>query len=257
MILERRTPGIEPPLRYDLLQMVLRQTGPFPHDTVVFGVGENGYPVILELNQPRAGALCVVADAHCGQYNLLRTVLYSLTRLNQPENVCFYAISAEDSWLYPLTQTPHCLGVEAPYRRSVDDLLLHLVDVVEARRAGRRPGPNVLVVLDNLGEILSHLEAEFQRDVHFLLCEGPAQGIWPLVYVASADGLRLWREWVVLMGTHVCGYLQDPHLAMRLSLDDTPRATALRPGREFGVFTGGRWLRFAIPAFFDDEISFW
>ena len=249
--------GGEPPLRYDPLRMILRQVGPFPNDTVLFGMGEDGYPVILEMNRPRAGALCLTADAHCGQYNLLRTALYSLTHLNHPDDVGFYVITKEDTWLYPLTQQEHCLGVEAPYRRSVDDLILHLVEVVDARRAGRRPGPNVLVILDDLGRILPHLEGEFQRDLQFLLRKGPAQGIWPLVYIHSADASRLWRDWISLAGTLLFGHLSDTRLAARLSIDDMPRAVSLPPGRAFGAFTGGRWLRFAIPAFFDEELAAW
>ncbi len=247
------TPAI-PPLRYGLLERILAQAAPFPNDTLLFGMGEDGFPLILELNNPAAGSFALIGDADSGLRNLLRVVLYSLVYLNRPEDAAFYAIGQETRWLDDYSGYAHCLGVEHAYRRSADELILHLVSVCEARRAGRHPGPHVVLLLDDLGNLLPRLDAESQNDLHYLMRSGPAQGIWVMASVDSAHVTNLGHEWLSGMRTRILGHIADERLARKLDVDNLPRAAYLQPGREFGARVHRRWLRFAIPAFHDQEL---
>jgi len=244
----------EPPLRYGLLERILVEAAPFPNPTVVFGMEERGFPLILELNDPGAGAFALIGDPHSGLRNLMRAVLYSLVFLNPPEAAAFYAISPEPIWLEDFTGSAHCLGVERPYHRAADALLLHLVEVCEARRAGRRPGPHVLLLLDDLSSLLQHCEGETRRDLRHLMRCGPAQGIWPMARLVVHAAASLERGWLPLMRTRVLAHIADAGLACGLDADGVPRASHLHRGREFGTRMCGRWLRFAIPAFYDHEL---
>ncbi len=244
----------EPPLRYGLLERILTDAAPFPNPTVVFGMDENGFPLILELSDPAAGAFALIGGRRSGLRNLMRAVLYSLVFLNPPEQAAFYALSPEPGWLEDFSGYAHCLGIERPYRRAADALLLHLVEVCEARRAGRRPGPRVLLLLDGLAGLLARCDGETRRDLRYLMRRGPAQGIWPMARLSAGETPSLGADWLPLMRTRILAHIADEALARRLDADGAPRASGLHPGREFGTRLRGRWLRFAIPAFYDHEL---
>ncbi len=237
----------EPPLHYDYLNRLLYEAGPFPNPTALFGMGDDGFPVILELNNPAAGTLFLVADPMSGQRALMQAVLYSLTVLNHHLDAAFYALSTNLDWLDGLRETPHCLGVEKPWRRSADALILHLVEVTDARRAGRMPGPEVVLVLDDLPALLPRFDGEIHRDLQYLMAYGPSQGVWPLVHIPSTGIRSLKRAWLSRAGTLITGHIENQGLAQALSPDDAPRASWLRRGLEFGAFVKGRWVRFVIP----------
>ncbi len=237
----------EPRLQYDYMTRLVYEAGPFPNPTALFGMGRDGFPVILELNNPAAGALFLVADPFSGQRPLIEAVLYSLTMLNHHLDAAFYVLSPDLDWLHGLRDAPHCLGAEKPWRRSADALILHLVEVTDARRAGRRPGPHVILVLDDLPALLPRFDDEIHRDLQYLLAYGPSQGIFPLVHIPSGEMHTLKRAWLGKAGTLITGHIENRLLAQALSPDDTPRASWLQQGREFGTFVRGRWVSFIIP----------
>ncbi len=237
----------EPPLHYDYLNRLLYEAGPFPNPTALFGMGNDGFPVILELNNPAAGTLFLVADPLSGQRTLMQAALYSLTVLNHHLEAAFYALTTNLDWLDNLRAAPHCLGAEKPWRRSADALILHLVEVTDARRAGRMPGPAVILVLDDLPALLPHFDEEIHRDLQYLMAHGPSQGVWPLVHVPSTRIRSLKRAWLSRAGTLITGYIGNRGLAQALSPNGTLQASWLRRGREFGAFVKGRWIRFIIP----------
>lgn len=237
----------EPPLHYEYLNRLLYEAGPFPNPTALFGMGDDGFPVILELNNPAAGTLFLVADPMSGQHTLLQTILYSLTVLNHHLDAAFYALTTNLDWVDNLRAAPHCLGAEKPWRRSADALILHLVEVTDARRAGRMPGPEVILVLDDLPALLPRFDGEVHRDLQYLMAYGPSQGVWPLVHIPSTKISALKRTWLSRAGTLITGHIENQRLAQALSPDEAPRASWLRSGREFGAFIRGRWVRFIIP----------
>ncbi|RMF41855.1 MAG: hypothetical protein D6755_12180 [Anaerolineae bacterium] len=243
-----------PPLRYGMLERILAHAAPFPNDTLLFGMGEDGFPLILELNDPGAGTFALIGDRDSGLRNLMRVLLYSLVYLNAPEHAAFYAIGVETLWLDDYIGYAHCLGVERAYYHAARELILHLVSVCEARRAGRHPGPHVVLLLDDFRALLARFDGETQNDLRYLMQAGPAQGIWPIASIHSEDIGHLWYDWQTVWRTRILGHIADERIARKLDVDGLPRAAYLQPGREFGTRVQRRWLRFAIPAFYEHEL---
>ena len=183
--------------------------GPFPNPTAVWGMGNDGFPVILELNDPEAGALVCISDAD--QHALMGAVLLSAAFLNSPAAVSAYVLTDRpDRWAWA-HQVPILVGVSRPG----DDGLQRALD--SAYRETR-----YLVVLADGDAAANALPSG-------LLQEGPSAGLWPLVFCSPQTGLALAARCSPLRWTAVVGAMHPP--------DVTPPIAARHP--LLSILSGG------------------
>ncbi len=147
-----------------------RQWGPYPNPTVLWGMGQDGFPVILELNNPSAGPLFVLTEGtQIGNSQTLFTALIlSLGFLNDPDTVTFHLVTDRlHDWQW-VRRVPNFDGLSHPGETGL---------TVACQRA--EAADRYLVVFADGDEAMRSL---MKAD---LLRTGPRYGFWPLVFCSS------------------------------------------------------------------------
>ncbi|RPJ52262.1 MAG: hypothetical protein EHM21_00635 [Chloroflexi bacterium] len=233
------------------LDLVFQQNQSLPDQTVVFGVCEDGLPVLLDLHNPAPGAVVVIGDDREAQLEFLRTAVASAALRNSPRSVQFLVLSCEpDSWKKWIVENGferHCLTIESAEEGQVREWILRLADWTEQRRLGESSGPAVLLVMDTLS-FLSQLEYDVRLNFDWMAKEGPQAQIWPLAVISTdlakaMSGRRLLRGFQ----TRIIGYANQPADIIQLAGVDAQEAETFSRRGEFAVKVGENWLRFRLP----------
>ncbi len=222
----RRTGQTFPPLDPHRWADIHRHWAPFPDPTVMWGMGDDGFPLILELSDPAAGAMVVMAEA--GRENLMTAVLLSLAWLNAPETAAAHVVTSRpDAWQWA-QRIPHLNGISSPADGGLQTAL---------RRAYQHN--RYLLVLADGDDAARSLPAK-------LLAEGPANGLWPLVFCSPQVGLSITADLPAWAWTPIQGYMRRPAAGIAPSWLLLP-AASLRPGQAWATAIRKRIVRFRVP----------
>lgn len=185
------TQGISPdqfPSNYSLLSLseVLHAFGAFPPYSLLFGVCDDGLPLILNLKDSSAGSLLVTGDPRRGKTQVLKTALASAAMLNRVDMVNFCIISPFPDEMADLYKFPHCQGLAAPYERRASEIILELSAIAEQKRYGRERGPAFILAIDDLSALVGdHLDYEVLLHLRWLISKGPGSEIWTIATLPS------------------------------------------------------------------------
>jgi hypothetical protein len=236
-----------------LLEEILARLDTPPAQTAVVGVCEDGLPVLVDLSDPAPGSILVVSDDEVLRRRLLRTLLHSAALLNSPRNVQFILLTTRPQewhqWMDGQEITRQCLGIEAlPGSRdepeemgSPDRWLLKAAGWADQRRSGGLNGPAVLLLVDDL-EAAARLEYDARVNFDWLVKEGPAVRIWPVVCLRASAAKEMTR-WVRLFKTRLLGPAEDGGTLGQLSGNPDLSLDAA----QFAVRVQETWLKFRIP----------
>ena len=236
----------------DGLRQLLEQQQDLPAQISLLGVCDDGLPVLLDLNDPKPGALVVMGDERELQINLLRSAIASLAMRNSPRSVQILIISCEPQswkeWIAAQGYQRFCIGIE-----GVDDLemlsewVIRLGDWTEQRRTGMRSGPPVFVVLDTLS-FMPRLAYDIRLNFEWLAKEGPAAQIWPLAAISTDLATLLnSRRMLRSFRTRVLGFSDNVSFYTQVAGVDEKEAGAFGEPGVFAVQLGEAWLRFRLP----------
>lgn len=217
----------------------------------MLGVGDDGFPVLLDLNDPNPGALVVIGDERQAQLDMLRSAVASIVKRNNARSVQILVISCEpkvwQQWISANGYDRYFIGVE-----GVEDLdmlsewTIRLGDWTEQRRLGERSGPPVILVLDTLS-FLTRLEFDIRQNFEWMAKEGPAAQIWPLAAISTDLALSLnSRRLLRSFRTRVLGFSDDSSFYEKLNGMSEQEAREFGEPGVFAVQLGENWLRFRL-----------
>lgn len=156
---------------YDLFQ-------PMPAYTTVLGICEDGLPLVLDMNDPDAGAILISGRRHTGKCELMKSILYSACSTNNADQLYFYMISPQPGDQIGLNQLAHCYGVLSSYDKAACELIYDLAGLVEQRKSGRHLGAKCILAIDDLYELIKHQDYDVLNHLKWLFRYGASNGIW-------------------------------------------------------------------------------
>lgn len=223
-----------------------------PAQAAVLGVCDDGFPVLLDLNDPNPGALVVIGDERQQQLDLLRSAVASIVKRNSARSVQILVVSCEpkvwQQWISSNGFERYFIGVE-----GVEDLdalgewIIRLGDWTEQRRLGERSGPPVMVVLDTLS-FMTRLEYNLRLNFEWMVKEGPAAAIWPLAAISTDLALSLnSRRLLRSFHTRVLGFSDDASFYQKMNGMSEQAAREFGEPGVFAVQLGEHWMRFRLP----------
>ena len=238
--LQIRVPGI---------QELLESIQPLPPQTCLVGLCEDGIPFLLDLARSETGALLVTGDPDCDRLAHLQVMVESLIQLNSPHEAQVAVLTGDlDRWSSFSGQpgfSSHLMGMHAWYEQGAADLINRLVALGVDRSQGRKRGPTILLVIDDLQGAFD-TDFEMQNGLHWLLENGASNHIRT---VASLDAPLCGKNpfWIDTIRTFLVG--KTSTLSLVENLGCSPDLVAnLIPGFEYLAYTGQAWLKYRLPA---------
>jgi DNA translocase FtsK/SpoIIIE-like protein len=212
-----------------------------PSNALLFGLAGDGLPVLLSLLNPRPGPVLIVGDAGTGKTNFLRTVAQAAVWMHDPQDLRFGVVTpTPESW-QGWDALPHYEGLWSSYDGRLRDVFFDLAAWAQSNKQNQ----STLLLIDDLSA-LAHLDAPLLENLHWILTQGPAHRLWPLVTINAQLAMDL-KPWVSLFHTRIYGIIRDPIIAGTL----TPMAGAgldmLLPGAQFAMRERARWIHFFLP----------
>jgi hypothetical protein len=233
-----------PPFSLDALVRSL----PFlPMQTAVLGKCMDGHPILFDLKDPRPGPILIVGDHASGKTSLLKTIAHSLILTNRSYEVDFNVITGQpQEWNVESSRyAAYFPTITSNYERSAGDAILNVCDLVESRQHGKRMGACRLVIIDGF-ETLPHMDFDVRLNFEWLLQEGPAYQVWPVVAVSTETAQKNQR-WMNFFRTRVAGFISNQKVGRDLSLLREVDLSTMDAGRQFAVRVGRAAYQFWMP----------
>ena len=224
------------------LMQVFDDLGPLPPESLFLGIASDELPVLLNLHDPSPGALLVSADPGVGKTNLLRMIAGGICRLHSPNQVKFGVISNyPDEW-HGFQHLHNCMGIFPTYHNSSQEFILSLTSWAHANQRGEQ----ILILLVDDLESMTHLDDEARDDLRWLLMRGPSRRVWPIL-TQNAERAGEISAWLDYFRTRIFGQIRDHQTADSLSGLTKTNLSNLRAGTQFALRDGRNWLKFWIP----------
>ena len=214
-----------------------------PDGSLLLGMADDGFPLLLDLYDPAPGPLLVAGDGGSGKTALLQSMARA-TDLRDPGDIQFGVLTPFTEEWVGLETLPSCLGVWPIYHPAAGSFLSHLVAWAEDLPASRQV---TLVLFDGL-DLLATGGFQIRQSLRWLLLNGPQHQIWPVVTVNPGRLNRL-ETWLDFFQTRILGRVARPQTARALVDDPAVDLAGLMPGQQFGLLRPESWLKFwMLPA---------
>ena len=212
--------------------------------TAILGCTVENVPVLFDLNDPKPGSILIVADRFSGKTSLLKTITHSLRMTNRPYDVEFHIISDRpEQWKTERSTHPvYFKTVKSNHERAAADTIMAVCDLVESRQNGHQPRPIVILIMDGINT-LPFTDFNVQMNFEWLLQEGPAVQVWPIISAESESAAQN-QHLINLFHTRLAGFMHDSKSARELSLIPQLDFSTFKRGRQFAVRIGRSWLQF-------------
>ena len=221
----------------------VEQAAPIPDGSLLLGLAEDGFPVLLDLYDPTPGPLLVAGDGGSGKTALLKS-LASASGLQNPGDIQFGVLTPFPEEWTALETLPNCLGIWPAFHPSAHNFLSQLVswakELPETRQA-------VLLLFDGF-DLMNGSDIQSRHDLRWLLMYGPEHQVWPVLTV-NPGRLSHIQTWLDYFHTRILGQMKNTRNG-RLLLDDPEiDLSDLLPGTQFGLSQANNWLKFYLPPF--------
>ncbi len=217
--------------------------GNLPDGSLLLGLAEDGLPLLLDLYDPAPGPLLVAGDGGTGKTALLQS-LARASDLNNLGDIQFSVLTPFPEEWDGYDAMANCMGVWPAYHPSGHDFLAQLVNWSEALSETRQA---VLLLVDGL-DLLVASDFQARHNLRWLLANGPAGHVWPVVTV-NPGRLDRMQTWLDYFTTRVLGQIKNYQMAYTLLEGTQANPAALYPGTQFGLAQSGNWLKFWLPPF--------
>ena len=121
--------------------------------------------------------VCLLGPTGCGKSELLRTVLFSLALNNRPSQLQFLGIDLGGRELAALDALPHAFAELATEQEYAGGLLLWLKDELERRKLFHVMRPDILLVIDGVGQLVNTGPEHARETLRLLAQQGKSWGI--------------------------------------------------------------------------------
>lgn len=224
---------------------LLAHSRDLPPYSALLGVGEDGLPFHLDLTNPVSGAVLACGDAHADLTGLMRSILSSAIALNTPDQIAVSVIARNVDAFMEFSTFEHIQEIFSADDTIVDEFLIEMAEIVEARRAGQKPEPAVLLFIDDLAECVEFLGEQAYARLYWLIRHGPRHQVWTFASLPAERGQLVGERFLSAFRTRLVGHIRDQRLAAELSQDPRMRAGSLQPAELFLPY-GSEWIRFWI-----------
>jgi hypothetical protein len=212
-----------------------------PSGSVFIGLSENDLPLLLDLYHPDNGPVLVAGDSRSGKTTMLRSMAY-FSGMQDPGDIQFGVITHYPEEWRSLESLPHSLGIWPAYHPSSQTFLSQMINWTESLARTRQA---ILLLFDGL-DLLTGCDSHIRQSLHWLLLNGPACHVWPVVTLNAAR-LVDWKNWIPLFHTCVIGQVKQAQNARLLLSDQPGDTTCLLPGRQFILSQSGNAVKFNLP----------
>ncbi|MGB9799437.1 MAG: hypothetical protein ACPLUL_05025 [Thermanaerothrix sp.] len=210
------------------------------HETAVLGVCEDGVPLLLDLHNPSPGALLVIGHELTTPLNLLEVVHQSLWMANDPQFLQLFLVSDKAfSASHPVERWIN------PHHRDLEQTLIQLSDVTNARQQGKLRGPSIVLLIEDLEWVL-RADPEAIWALEYLLHYGPNQKIWPIV-ATTLENETIRLRWLRRFKTLIWAADLSLETKQKFSLPTHPFSTTLPASSCFSLMSKGQWLHIWVP----------
>lgn len=233
--------NLVPVLSAPSLESVLNEMGSMPREALFMGIATDGLPVLLNLHNPTPGPILVVGDPGTGKTSFLQNIANGVGQMHEPADIQFGVITAfPDEW-QNISVLPHCAGIFPVYHASAIEFLYSLSGWVHENKGTHQ---SVLLLLDDL-ERMESVDFDARQTMRWLLLRGPSSRVWPIVTV-NAERVSKVNSWLEAFCTQMFGHVErcHPDLAVK---NNEAMFRSLKPGLQFAIREGDRWMRFWIP----------
>ncbi len=235
----------ETPLTQSTLEskraVLLAHPPTIPGGSFLLGMAEDGLPVLLDLYDPAPGPLLVAGDGGSGKTAFLQS-LARASGLQDPGDIQFGVLTPFPEEWTALETLPHCLGIWPAFHPSAGEFISQLVSWAQALPGTRQ---SLLLLFDGF-DLMAGSEIQSQHDLRWLLMYGPERHAWPVISINPAR-LNHLRTWLDYFQTRVIGQVKNLHNARSLVENPLVSLGDLLPGKQFGLYQSGSWLKFWLP----------
>jgi hypothetical protein len=221
---------------YDIFQ-------PLPSDTTILGICEDGLPLVLDLNDPNPGAILILGKRDSGKTQLLKSILYSASSINNINQLYFYMLTPESGKHHDLISVANCYGLLSSYERAAFELIADLTALCEQRKSGRHLGTKIILAIDNLYELIKHQDFDVISNLKWLYRYGSRNGIWVITTIDSDRADLIEPDMITEQKTQI---LCDSNHRM------LPDNISSLPGEQIPIgyrtMIGNEWIDFWLPS---------
>lgn len=229
---------IEPARRQSAIIPV---AGPLPGGLLQIGIADDGLPLVLDLLDAGPGSIMVTGDEGAGKTACLKSIARSLDAQPEPGDVQFAVLTNFPEEWRSEECLPASLGVWPAFHPAAVEFLDQLVDWTKALATSRQ---SLILLIDDL-DLMTALNAKSRHDLRWLLRNGPANHLWPIVSM-SARHLEDNMAWTIHFHTFILGQTTRTQNIPVLSTNPGFDPAELEPGSQFMIRMPDCWLRFRI-----------
>lgn len=152
--------------------------GRVPPTTAILGLADDGSPLLIRLPSPDVAHVLVAGMTGSGKTVLLRSMILSMLMMNRPEHTALVLLDAKGSAFRPLEGAPHLVRPVIRDVQEAKEALDSAVRLMERRgELVGQGGPDVVVVIDELADLLMTGGSALQTPLTRLLQRGRGAGI--------------------------------------------------------------------------------
>jgi hypothetical protein len=213
----------------------------YPANSVLMGVAEDGFPILLNLRTTRPGSILLLGDAGSGKTNFLRFIAQSVVWMYEPNELSFAVITPGVEGWQGWESLPHSLGVFSSFDANLKTFLFDICEWAEKNETEQQR----IILIDNL-DALAHLDSDGLDSLHWLLYNGPLHGVWMFVTLNATSALEM-PGWLNLFRVRIYGHIADREVSDALTQLPAAGMGQLMSGAQFSMRSKGQWLRFWLP----------
>lgn len=221
------------------INRILAEIGPLPREALFLGVAKDGLPVLLNLHDPLPGPLLVTGDTGSGKSAFLRSIVRSLVRTHQPNDLQYGVITNNLHEWIEIENTSHSAGVFSSGDNNAKDLIRSMTAWAHENKKARQ---SVLLLVDDL-EAIAKLEFDVLQNFRWLLSHGPSRRVWPVVTM-DAERYGQVLSWIPLFRTRIFGRIANDRVGSALGGDKVSALDKLTAPNQFALRENDSWIRF-------------
>ncbi len=223
------------------LDAILHRFGPIPRGAIFLGLATDGLPVLLNLRDPTPGPLLIVGDPGSGKRRLLQVMARSADLVDPSGFIRLAILTAHPSDWDAYGQSRNCEGILAFHHLLTSN---YLGSLVHLRQTGVASKGYLLLLVDDMEAVAS--DPAIQEDMLWLLHNGPANSIWPIVAVSTPRTPAL-APLLEPFHTVLCGRMAEAPDRASSKKGAQDGVCPLEGSPQFALLSGNDWLRFWVP----------
>lgn len=227
------------------LDALVEEVRPLPQGSILIGACDDQGHFYLDLRDPSPGSILIAAKGACGPTRLLQSILSSAALLNSQRRLRYAYLSVELEWESPVLRQPYCYRAESTSSTTAGQLITQLADLAESRAGNGRSDTSLVLAINGLDSLCTHLEDHAYDDLAWLLQYGPTVNIWTFATLDVRYTKLLDVKLLDLFGTHLLGAMDAKMAAIFQANASITRH--LIPNKQFCVWFDNQWLSFWVP----------